>query len=82
MIIIACENTCRRIFDFCTGFDSVPPLGFNKNIDVVFLRSQEILPTASTCALELRIPTCHKDSSTFNEKLELALKCAQEFVCV
>ena len=81
MIIIAGENTCslEEVLIFCSGADCVPPMGFHKKIDVVFLPPQEILPTASTCNLELRIPTCYNDQSSFNEKMELALKCGMEF---
>ena len=68
-----------RGFDFCTGADCAPPMGFHKKIYVVFLPSQEILPTASTCNLKLRILICYNDPSSFNEKMELALKCGMEF---
>lgn len=83
MITTAGDGTCNldEVLIFCTGSDCVPPVGFHKKIDVIFLESEEILPTASTCSLEFRIPICHKDSSTFNEKMELALKCGMEFGC-
>lgn len=81
MIIAAGDTTCslEEILIFCTGSDCMPPGGFYKKIDVVFLGPGEIFPTASTCSLELRIPTCHNDSSSFNENMELALKCGMEF---
>ena len=62
---------------FCTGADCVPPLGFHKKIDLVFLGSKEYLPTASTCLLILRIPTCYDDEDLFNEKMEMGLKGGQ-----
>ena len=84
MTITAGDSTCslEEILMFCTGSDSVPPVGFCKKIDVVFLGSQAILPTASTCSLELRIPTCHNDSSSFSEMMSLGLKCGMEFGCI
>ena len=55
MITTAGDGTCSldEVLIFCTGSDSVPPVGFHKKIDIVFLGYEEILPTASTCSLEL-----------------------------
>ncbi|XP_065900336.1 G2/M phase-specific E3 ubiquitin-protein ligase-like isoform X1 [Dysidea avara] len=73
------EGICKleEVLIFCTGADCVPPLGFNKKIDLVFLGSQQYLPTASTCLLILRIPTCYQDADLFNEKMEMGLKGGQ-----
>ena len=74
--ILAGESTCKLedVLIFCTGSDCIPPLGFHKKIDLVFLGAYEPLPTSSTCSLILRIPTCHGSSVSFNEKMELGLK--------
>lgn len=84
MVTTAGDGTCSldEVLIFCTGSDSVPPVGFHKKIDIVFLGSEEIFPTASTCSLELRIPTCHSDGIMFSEKMELALKCGMDFGCL
>ena len=55
MITTTGDGTCSldEVLIFCTGSDSVPPVGFHNKIDIVFLGYEEILPTASTCSLEL-----------------------------
>jgi len=80
-IVIAGESICKLedVLIFCTGSDCVPPLGFHKKIDLVFLGPRELLPTASTCSLIMRIPTCLENSNLFNEKMELGLKGGQMF---
>ena len=76
IIYIAGESMCKLedVLIFCTGSDCVPPLGFHKRIDLVFLGKCQPLPTASTCSLIMRIPTCHRSSNSFNEMMELGLK--------
>ena len=48
-------------------------------IDLVFLGENEILPTASTCSLIMRIPTCHANNESFNEMMILGLQGGIEF---
>lgn len=64
----------KDVLIFSTGADQLPPLGFHKKIDLVFLGVNEPLPTASTCGLIMRIPTCHETGDLFKEKMELGLK--------
>ena len=79
VMITAGEGVCclEDILIFCTGADCIPPLGFNKKIDIIFLGPQEYLPTSSTCFLNLRIPTCFDDADVFNDKMETGLKGGQ-----
>ena len=45
---------------FVSGADHVPPLGFEKSPNVVFIHTEgRCLPTASTCDIQLRLPTSH-----------------------
>ena len=49
----------------------VPPQGFDPKLTLRF-NSENMLPTASTCALELCLPTrYYNDYTTFSEKLTL-----------
>ena len=67
--------TLEDILVFFTGASSVPPLGFDRCLSIVFLHDPTaILPTASTCALQLRLPTCFVEYASFREHMELALK--------
>ena len=50
-----------------------------QKIDIVFLGDNEILPTASTCSLVMRIPTCHNSNEKFNEMMLLGLQGGIEF---
>lgn len=50
-----CECTLEEVLIFCTGADRVPPLGFDKVPKLTFLEcdADKMLPTASTCSIEL-----------------------------
>lgn len=52
----------KMILAFFTGADSIPPLGYNR-VTLSF-NPDNYYPTASTCGLELTLPT------NFNEKDE------------
>ena len=66
----------RDILIFCSGADRLPPLGFERELKIVFV-GQEAgkLSTASTCDLTLRLPTVHGDDyESFKEALTMSLK--------
>ena len=45
---------------FFSGSDRIPPLGFDVEPSVIFLHDQgSRFATASTCSLQLRLPTSH-----------------------
>ena len=62
----------EAILSFFTGADSIPPpLGY---ASVTLNFNDEIsYPTASTCAIELTLPTKHKDYTVFKEHMYVAL---------
>ena len=66
----------RDILIFCTGADRLPPLGFGRELKIVFLGHESgKLSTASTCDLTLRLPTVHgEDYESFKEAMTLSLK--------
>jgi len=61
---------------FFTGADRVPPLGFSKRPTVSFNHTNTSkFCTASTCDLQLRLPTCHGDDySSFKDAMIMSLK--------
>ena len=61
---------------FCTGTDRVPPLQFNKQPTVTFLHASSAkFATASTCDLQLRLPTSYgADFDAFKGAMVMALK--------
>ena len=60
---------------FFTGTDRVPPLGFSKPLTVSFLLDEkEMFATASTCDLQLRLPTRYGDYNSFADAMVLSLK--------
>ncbi len=61
---------------FFTGADRMPPLGFDKQLKVSFIHvSSSKFCTASTCDLQLRLPTCHgEDYEAFREAMVMSLK--------
>ena len=61
---------------FFSGAERVPPCGFgDTNPSLVFLHDdKQVLPTASTCNLELRLPTRHGNFNRFKDAMVLAVK--------
>lgn len=68
----------KDILVFFTGADRIPPLGFSKVPKVTFLHSNVTtlkFCTASTCDLQLRLPTCHgEDYEAFKDAMIMSLK--------
>ena len=60
---------CPYLF---SGTDTIPSHEFHPTI--VFLHGNSILPTASTCDLELRIPATHSNYVKFRDAMILGLK--------
>ena len=59
------------IMIFFSGSSQEPPCGFEHTCGptIKFLNNEEVLPTASTCTLELRLPTNHRNYETFKEAM-------------
>ena len=63
-----------EILAFFTGTERVPPLGFDHPPTLRF-DSNNIFPTASTCALELTLPTCYYNNpEEFVKKVSYGMK--------
>ena len=60
---------------FFTGADCVPPLGFPPRPCLHFLGSDAMFPTASTCSLILRLPTCYSTYEAFKDAMIEGLTC-------
>eukprot|EP00731_Ephydatia_muelleri_P032653 Em0024g197a len=72
--------TLGDLLSFFTGSSTIPPQGFNKQCTITFNHGSDRLPTASTCSLEIRLPTCHgEDYGSFKDAMVLALKCHDGF---
>ena len=62
-----------KVLSFCTGSKYSPPLGFDEPITVRFDSTND-LPLASTCAMQLTLPSkCNNNSSKFKENMVFAL---------
>ena len=62
------------ILIFFTGTDTIPPTGLPEKPALKF-DSNEIYPTASTCLLQLVLPTRHQTYAAFKQHLDIAFKC-------
>ena len=62
------------VLAFFSGADQVPPLGFEHTATLSFHRGQEVLPTASTCTLELTLPILHLEYSSFRRFMHTGLR--------
>ena len=69
------DCTLEEDLVFFTGSSTIPPLGFKKQPKIVFLEDHSrVLPTASTCSLELRLPTCHVGYYDFKTNVKKAFQ--------
>ena len=60
----------KMILAFFTGADSIPPIGYNK-VTMSF-NGDNPYPTASTCGLELTLPTKYDEYGDFKRSLNVA----------
>ena len=68
------EVTFSQLLSFFTGSEYPPPLGFHCTPSLRFTSDSEF-PLASTCALELTLPTKHYGNpDLFREKMVYGLK--------
>ena len=65
--------TLPVIMVFFTGAEEMPPLGFPH--DPVLNFADALYPTASTCAIQLTLPTKYTDYPAFKSALDLAFIC-------
>ena len=66
------------ILAFATGATSFPVLGFEQQGTITFLHDGGMLPTASTCALQLCLPV-HRDNEVFKAKMTFGIFNAHGF---
>lgn len=65
-----------KIFEFASGCREVPPLGFDKKIDIKFYNQDgkaRPFPWTSTCSLEMSLPRAVENYTEFKELIEQAL---------
>jgi hypothetical protein len=70
----------KDILIFSSGAETVPPIGFAHTPKITFINSH--LPTASTCDVELRLPTTHTQYKDFREYMILGIKSSVGFIGV
>lgn len=63
----------KDILIFATGCDDEPPLGFDVPPSIKFLHSDGKYPEASTCSLELSLPTIHSTYHEFKSNMDFAM---------
>lgn len=67
--------TLERVLNFFTGAEEIPPEGFN-NQPVLNFNPNEVLPTSSTCAVQLTLPTKYsEDYEAFKKMLDMGFVC-------
>ena len=61
------------VLSFFSGADDIPPLGYPTEPQLNF-NPMSRYPTASTCALQLTLPTCYEQYGPFKSALDVASK--------
>ncbi len=69
--MIADAVSLEMILSFFTGANEIPPLGLPHDPQLNFSPSG-VYPTASTCAIELTLPTRYEHSDEFDKALNTA----------
>ena len=68
------QVTLGQVLSFFTGAERPPPMGFDEEAGIWFSPTATF-PTASTCALELTLPTkYHDNADMFHEKMLYGLQ--------
>jgi hypothetical protein len=70
--------TLEDVLAFATGATSIPILGFEEQGAIKFLHEGGMFPTASTCALVIRLPII-EDYETFKERMTFGILNAHGF---
>ena len=63
------QVSLKDVLIFFSGANAVPPLGFPRPPSLHFIHGPSPLPTASTCSLELHLPTIHSNYAAFKEAM-------------
>lgn len=72
------EVTFADLLSFWTGASAVPPLGFDKKIEIHFVDGKDRLPVAHTCEMSLELPR-GLTVEELQEKLVKAIQWGGEF---
>lgn len=71
-----------KLLEFVSGCSEVPPLGFDKKIDIKFYNQDgkaRRFPWTSTCSLEMSLPRAVESYPDFKDLIEQALSCTCGF---
>ena len=62
------------VLKFCAGTDKIPSCGFDDVYPTLSFDCSAALPTASTCEVELCLPSKYSNYERFKEAMLLAIK--------
>ena len=69
------DATPAQILTFVTGAARIPPMGFSKPLTIIFSDDKnQLLPTASTCSLVLRLSLALQEYEQFKERVDYAVQ--------
>ena len=64
--------TLSTIMNFFTGAEEIPPSGFSTEPTLYF--NTDLYPTASTCGVELTLPSIYSRYEDFKRNMDIALQ--------
>ena len=62
----------KMVLAFFSGADSIPPLGYGRPATLNF-NATNPYPTASTCSIELTLPTKYANFEAFKKAMDIGL---------
>lgn len=68
------DISLAEVLMFWTGASSVPPMGFDKSLEVDFVTAQRKLPVAHTCGMILELVRGLSDPDLFKADMFKAVK--------
>ena len=64
----------RSVLSFFSGGEEIPPMGFQFEPELNF-NPDNVYPTASTCAVQLTLPTRYKEYEAFKHAMTIGFTC-------
>ena len=61
------------VLSFFSAADDIPPLGYGVD-PTLYFNDESVYPMASTCALQLTLPSRYSDYDSFKQALDIAFR--------
>ncbi len=67
------KGDLAKFLMFCTGVNSIPPMGFHEPSEITVTSINSVLPNANTCPMELEVPSQISTFEELSKQMDLAI---------